>query len=65
MRFPWINKYTSEQLISRKNSNAVENLISMLEKYTSNLEQVVAERTRRLLEEEKKAEALLAKMLPR
>ena len=37
----------------------------MMEKYADNLEEVVQERTELLIEEQKKTEALLDRMLPR
>ncbi|XP_075726220.1 guanylate cyclase 32E-like [Rhipicephalus microplus] len=46
-------------------SNIFDNMIAMMEKYASNLESLVQERTRQLLEEKKKTERLLHRMLPR
>ncbi|XP_037094252.1 speract receptor-like [Pollicipes pollicipes] len=42
-----------------------DNMISMMEKYTNNLEVLVDERTNQLIVEKKKTEALLHEMLPR
>ena len=42
----------------------MDNMVSMLEKYASNLEEVVAERTKMLIEEKKKTDMLLSQMLP-
>ena len=42
----------------------MDNMVSKMEKYTENLEQVVADRTGQLLEEKKKTDALLYRMLP-
>lgn len=40
-------------------------MIVMMERYTDNLEEVVAERTGQLQEEKRKTEALLYRMLPK
>lgn len=40
-------------------------MLTMMEKYTDNLEDLVAERTRLLEEEKIKTETLLYKMLPK
>nr|XP_050030214.1 guanylate cyclase 32E-like [Dermacentor andersoni] len=45
--------------------NIFDNMIAMMEKYASNLESLVQERTMQLLEEKKKTERLLHRMLPR
>nr|XP_015199399.1 PREDICTED: atrial natriuretic peptide receptor 1-like [Lepisosteus oculatus] len=45
--------------------NILDNLLSRMEQYASNLEDIVNERTAQLLEEKKKAESLLTQMLPR
>ncbi len=39
-------------------------MVEKMEKYTENLEHVVANRTAQLLEEKKKTDALLYRMLP-
>ena len=43
----------------------MDNMVTMLEKYASNLEEIVSERTKQLTEEKKKTDALLYQMLPR
>ena len=43
----------------------MDNMVSMLEKYASNLEEIVADRTLELTEEKKKTDMLLNQMLPR
>ena len=48
-----------------RNMNMVDNMISMMEKYTDNLEELVAERTRQLEDEKLKTDQLLYSMLPR
>ncbi|KAK3523212.1 hypothetical protein QTP86_022935 [Hemibagrus guttatus] len=45
--------------------NILDDLLSRLEQYACNLEEVVSDRTAQLQEEKKKAEALLTQMLPR
>ena len=45
--------------------NMVDNMINMMEKYTDNLEDLVAERTKQLEEEKVKTDQLLYSMLPR
>ncbi|KAK3591718.1 hypothetical protein CHS0354_019483 [Potamilus streckersoni] len=45
--------------------NIFDNMMAMMEKYQENLEEIVAERTTLLIEEKKKTEALLLRMLPR
>ncbi|PIK45495.1 putative speract receptor isoform X2 [Apostichopus japonicus] len=46
-------------------SNILDNMISILEKYADNLEDIVENRTLQLLEEKKKTDNLLHQMLPR
>ncbi|XP_071960361.1 guanylate cyclase 32E-like isoform X2 [Antedon mediterranea] len=45
--------------------NIMDNMISIMEKYANNLEEIVDERTQQLVEEKKKTENLLHQMLPR
>ncbi|XP_062715719.1 speract receptor isoform X1 [Aedes albopictus] len=45
--------------------NIFDNMMAMMEKYATNLEQLVDERTDQLQEEKKKTDALLLEMLPR
>ena len=40
-------------------------MVSMMEKYTNNLEEVVGQRTEELISEKQKTEALLLRMLPK
>jgi hypothetical protein len=40
-------------------------MVSLMEKYAHNLEEIVEERTQQLSEEKKKTEALLHKLLPK
>ncbi len=43
----------------------MENMMMMMEKHSTNLETIVAERTIELQEEKKKTERLLLQMLPK
>ena len=43
----------------------MDNMILMMEKYTNDLEDIVAQRTGQLQEEKRKTEALLYRMLPK
>jgi len=42
----------------------MDNMLRLMEKYANNLEEVIGERTRQLVEEKKKADVLLYRMLP-
>ena len=44
--------------------NIINNIMSMMEKYAYNLEEIVEERTQQLVEEKKKTDRLLYRMLP-
>ncbi|XP_060604135.1 atrial natriuretic peptide receptor 1-like [Ruditapes philippinarum] len=56
---------TLNKLNPYKKASVVDNMIAMMEKYTNNLEDIVAERTEQLQEEKVKTDALLYRMLPR
>ncbi|XP_074647349.1 speract receptor-like [Tubulanus polymorphus] len=45
--------------------NIMDNMISIMEKYATNLESIIEERTEQLAEEKKKTEELLHQMLPK
>jgi len=47
-----------------KGSNIMDNLMSRMEQYANNLESLVEERTTAYLDEKKRAEELLYRMLP-
>ena len=42
----------------------MDNILKMMEKYANNLEEIVEERTGQLVEEKKKTDRLLYRMLP-
>lgn len=48
-----------------RKSSIFDNMLAIMEKYATNLEAVVDERTLQLREEKKKTETLLHSMLPR
>ena len=51
--------------IITRTTSVVDNMLSMMEKYTNNLEAIVNERTKQLQSEKTKTDELLHKMLPR
>jgi len=63
-RFDDIMK-TLKKLNGGKNMNMIDNMIRIMEKYTDNLEELVAERTKQLEDEKQKTDQLLYSMLPR
>uniref|UniRef100_A0A0K0FCE6 Guanylate cyclase n=1 Tax=Strongyloides venezuelensis TaxID=75913 RepID=A0A0K0FCE6_STRVS len=48
-----------------KSNNLMDHVYGMLEKYAANLEEEIQERTKELIEEKKKADMLLSRMLPK
>ena len=52
-------------LFTPRKTNIFDNIVYMMEKYADNLEELVMERTGQLIEEKKKTDALLERMLPR
>ena len=50
-------------LLYRK-TNIFENVVYMMETYANNLEELVNERTGQLIDEKKKTDSLLERMLP-
>ena len=44
--------------------NIMDNMLRMMETYANNLEELVAERTQQMMDEKKKADTLLYRMLP-
>ena len=47
-----------------RKDNIMDNMLQMLEKYANNLEDIVEQRTEQLIEEKKKTDSLLYRMLP-
>ena len=58
-------RFTRSAFFHRRKPNIFDNMLAIMEKYASNLETQVAERTHLLMEEKKKTDALLYSMLPR
>nr|CAD2194997.1 unnamed protein product [Meloidogyne enterolobii] len=54
-----------KQMVSDGNKNLMDYVFGMLEQYASSLEQEVEERTRELVEEKRKSDILLYRMLPK
>ena len=48
-----------------RNMNVVDNMLKLLERHNVHLEELVSERTRELVEEQKKVETLLHNILPK
>ena len=46
-------------------ANIMDNMIEILDKYSNNLEEIVADRTQQLYEEKQRVEELLNRMLPK
>ena len=69
----FVGKYELFKNVSRnmarfffyRKTNIFDNVVYMMEKYADNLEVLVNERTGQLIEEKKKTDALLERMLPR
>jgi len=55
--------YSHDHLPNRK-TNIMDNMILMLEAYSNNLEELVANRTEELAREKEKTDTLLYQMLP-
>jgi hypothetical protein len=55
---------TTAVLSINRSINLMDNMLEKLEKYSSNLEDIIAQRTSDLVEEKKKTDTLLYRMLP-
>ncbi|ELU04879.1 hypothetical protein CAPTEDRAFT_138341, partial [Capitella teleta] len=53
-----------KKFTSMNKGHIMDNMLRMMEKYANNLEEVINERTRQLMEEKKKTDMLLYRMLP-
>ncbi|CAI9743357.1 guanylate cyclase 32E-like [Octopus vulgaris] len=58
-------RHKLKPMLKGMKSNIFDNMVAMMEKYASNLEAVIQDRTGQLIEEKKKTEELLLQMLPR
>ena len=56
---------TSLKVYLFRKVNIMDQMVSLLEKYASNLEGIVQDRTKQLAEEKRRTETLLYQMLPR
>jgi hypothetical protein len=56
--------YVRQTAHSFRSGNLIDHILMMMEKYATNLEEVVEERTRQLVEEKKKIDTLLYRMMP-
>lgn len=59
------NDFYAECLPYFRRGNIVEIILNRLEKYASNLEELVDQRTQQLVQEKQKTDNLLYRMLPR
>ncbi|KXJ15243.1 Atrial natriuretic peptide receptor 1 [Exaiptasia diaphana] len=62
---PHFNKILDKlRKVMGRDVNIMDNMINLIERHADNLEELVEERTRQLMEEKKKTDRLLYKMLP-
>ena len=52
-------------IFAPRNVNIVDSMLNRMEKYANNLEEIVSQRTSQLMEEKKKTDMLLFRMLPK
>ena len=62
---PFLNVVNFYFFISTRDFNIMDTMITMMERYTDQLEDIVAERTSELAAEKAKTDELLYRMLPR
>ena len=60
-----ILRITKNRIYIFRKTDICDNMITLLENYSSELEHVVSQRTRQLRDEKQKTDALLDRMLPR
>lgn len=60
----WKNWHSISYLLFLRHRNIMDQMMDMMVKYADNLEDLVSERTRLLIEEKQKTEDLLNRMLP-
>ncbi|XP_053376167.1 atrial natriuretic peptide receptor 1-like [Mercenaria mercenaria] len=63
--FNIIKSFIKKNIQHGKSSNIVDIMLNRLEKYASNLEELVDQRTQQLMQEKQKTDKLLYRMLPR
>ena len=56
--------YLDFHVYKHRRINVTDNMVTKLERYATNLENIVAERTAALVDEKRKTDALLHKLLP-
>ncbi len=62
---PFFSNFQFKNVNKGKKTNIIDSMLRMLEQYSSNLEDLIRERTEELEVERQKTDALLAQMLPK
>lgn len=52
-------------IYKNRETDIMENMVNLLERYANNLEDIVEERTQQLIDEKKRTDELLYRMLPK